>query len=690
MKHRIAGPEQVLPPLPSPIPLFMAWPVLPPEPVAVHEALSDYIAPPESTSELPLAEGCYLLCYAPHHTDQRYYGTLRLEQNKTALLASGDLYLGSDAYPPTGGPVAASSAGAEIPIFPRAHYRSYVRVTQIQPDPSEDGFIFELEFHGFIHEDQSWQFEGAFTAFMMWTASDSRYTSEACSLSGIVRDHRGQVSGHLGMTWVSTYLRRAVIEIDRVPDAEIPIDNGSGLGWVEVFNQVGWAVSVCESDSLLQEPDGSCWSDAALHEAMLRKRDSSDLDAEWRYHLLCVRHLDNAIRGKMYDAYGSDSNKVPREGAAIASHWEIPDEDLWGSVRAMRFGQAKGPYFRTAVHELGHAMGLFHNTDDNGFMNTTGAIALDTEAGTFPHNIRWAFAPDDAQRLRHLPDPWVRPGMIFFGQSHYPWPVPGYGRSLPQRLQLDVSPLQARIPLGAPVRINLELLNQSKQAVPVLGRLRLKSGHISGVVRDAAGTLCSFWPLMRNLDEPEVQLLDQGRCLRHALTLLRGPHGALFARPGSYQIIVEIAWKIYDVEIYLTGETHVMVTPAVDEAHRQAARRILTTPDLLLTLAFGGDHLPEGLAALQAGLDNPILRPHFAVIEAKRLGKRPAPNQANLDAALALIDADIILSIAEIRCLVKFIEQMKHQGLLEERHQRVVTILLRRMAQLEMEETIPG
>ena len=33
------------------------------------------------------------------------------------------------------------------------------------------------------------------------------------------------------------------------------------------------------------------------------------------------------------------------------------------------------PYFRTAVHEIGHARGLYHNPVDNGFMHTTPDIA---------------------------------------------------------------------------------------------------------------------------------------------------------------------------------------------------------------------------------------------------------------------------------------------------------------------------
>ena len=62
-----------------------------------------------------------------------------------------------------------------------------------------------------------------------------------------------------------------------------------------------------------------------------------------------------------------------------------------------------------------------------------------------------------------------------------------------------------------------------------------------------------------------------------------------------------------------------MVLAAVDASHREAARQVLGTPDVMLTLAFGGDHLEDGLAAIRAALANDVLRPHYAFVEAKRV-----------------------------------------------------------------------
>ena len=64
----------------------------------------------------------------------------------------------------------------------------------------------------------------------------------------------------------------------------------------------------------------------------------------------------------------------------------------------------------------------------------------------------------------------------------------------------------------------------------------------------------------------------------------------------------------------------------------------------MLTLAFGVDHLTEGIAAIGAALVNKILRPHFAWIETKRVGTRFGARMPDLNAAAALIDETTVMS----------------------------------------------
>jgi hypothetical protein len=270
--------------------------------------------------------------------------------------------------------------------------------------------------------------QGATTAEVAEAAADAASADDAepapLRLSGEVRDAAASAAdaadatdaapGRLTLDWVSPFLRRAVLEIDREAGATVPRDDGAGRGWREVFRQVGWEVTVVEDDHAVTPPASGAWTDAEVHAAMLDWRAHHDLDREWRFHVLCVARLASTERGLMYDAFAADSNNVPREGLALASDWTFPDEEPWGLVRGRRFGDEPRTYFRTAVHELGHAMGLLHNAADAGFMNTTTSIARSAAAGAFPDNVRWAFAAEDALRLAHLPDPCVRPGGLPF------------------------------------------------------------------------------------------------------------------------------------------------------------------------------------------------------------------------------------------------------------------------------------
>lgn len=192
----------------------------------------------------------------------------------------------------------------------------------------------------------------------------------------------------------------------------------------------------------------------------------------------------------MYDDGSGGSNRVPREGFMISSHWPIPLEDQWGLVKDMRFGTTVA-YFRTAVHELGHAMGPDHNDVNNGFMRPTEGIAKDslqTPATPFPNNIQWSYATDDEHRLRHWPDLIVRPGgsNLTWGQRA---PINAFESD---RHRLDVAPVLTSVPLGAPVRINVSLVNTSDRRNVGPSNLSLTSGPVRGQVIDPSGTVRTF------------------------------------------------------------------------------------------------------------------------------------------------------------------------------------------------------
>jgi len=65
--------------------------------------------------------------------------------------------------------------------------------------------------------------------------------------------------------------------------------------------------------------------------------------------------------------------------------------------------------------------------------------------------------------------------------------------------------------------------------------------------------------------------------------------------------------------------------------------------------------MKDGIAAVQAAMKSPVLRPHFAHIEAKRLATRFGKRKGNLDAAAGLIDDTTVMSPAEVKKAASFV-----------------------------------
>jgi len=592
--------------------------------------------------------GCWLASFKPNQSPLRAYdGTIRVEANAAGRTASGDLYQrpivlippGSGRPTPVLRPPPNPAAG--IPIQPLARYKYYLSITKIL-EAVTSGNTFELGFDRWEYSlptppgrAATWTNNGSFTADLSWVAAPPGFPSSRDYLSGNVKGSAGIIVGRLTLGWISPYYRKCSLEIDSVAGCEIPLDNGAGISWTSIFDDVGFDLSLVRSQTNVNEPSGTGWSDSELHAGMLRWRDSVALDTQWRYHLICVKEIDSTARGIMYDAGGTDSNKVAREGAAVAAKWVVPNAG-WGDASGKVWGTVQKAYFRSAVHEIGHAMGLLHNLYNQYFMDTSNLIAQagETSLPRFPHNIKWDFAENDLYRLRHWPDIFVRPGGVPFGTSPSPPTIspPDNAIDMPG-VKLEATPLLSEVPLGAPVRIELELCNDAgNTTVQAPGNISLKSGYVQGVVTSPDGVARSFRSIFASVDQPLADL-NPGNSVGASIVLMRGSEGALFPSSGLYHVDVFVSWPVGDAVAQVGASTSVLVTGTQNPNHAAAAHKVLTAPDAHLVLVFGGDYLPEGMEALQSAAKDSVLGPHYAAIEAKRLAMNFFDRKANISEA---------------------------------------------------------
>ncbi len=137
----------------------------------------------------------------------------------------------------------------------------------------------------------------------------------------------------------------------------------------------------------------------------------------------------------------------------------------------------------------------------------------------------------------------------------------------------------------------------------------------------------------------------------------------LFPSSGVSQIILKSSWDVGDcsVQATVTGKTTVFITDAHESKHAAAAHKILTTPDAHLVLVMGGDHLEEGVKAIQQAVEDKTLGPHYAAIEAKRLAQPFKERCADCQQAKKLVEQKgVVASKKEKAKLRRLFQEHEH------------------------------
>jgi len=617
---------------------------------------------------LDFREGCYQITFKPSAGFVTFEGTLRVDRSAPDggadnLIVSGDLYSRRPVIGPIGPvpPLSPTDANEDeataasglssvagtlsavdgpliphpllrprIPIFARARYHSYLRVTSV----SAPALVVNLQKCqlSIVAEQFNYtqppvgQFKGTFPAAPSRTVTMKLSKVAApfpFSLTGGPfyegRLLEGGVDkGSVTLAWVSKFFRRATLEIDTLVGAVRPAPVPDGSGGMEFFDtafaKTGWQLTVVQDQVNVPVPAGvvptNCWSSPNLHALMTSVRNpATNLDTEWRVHMIVVPAKLGCSRGIMYDQIG-----VPREGCASFSDDGYPTSDSSNFGLAANKKQRDVPraFLRSAIHELTHTLNQIHQeqetTADNSIMTTTPSVAdvlggLATgEPGIFPDQIKIAHNVNVRHHLNHMPDPVIRPGGWPFA-SWFPTGAPQAADRhdfAASELALTVTAGTGRVALGEPLDLSWTMTNTSGVPLRAPNDVSTEALFASITVTDAEGRERPVRPFEIVCEHAKVGQLEPGKSVSASTKVFWSTAGFAFERPGRYRLDVAVSWSAQGVMVGVQGGVDVFVDYPTSDADNHAAGLVLH-PDVGKWVALGGEayHLGEACRRLQ-------------------------------------------------------------------------------------------
>lgn len=646
------GPTGPLPPIPTP-PFPTPMPPLP-----EHSPERPVPIPwlpwpqPWRLCFINLREGCYRITFTPNSDLYVYHGTMRVDNTGGGTTTSGDLYRFLNLpwpwpriprsprplfrvdprLPRLPFPIAARSIPLDIPVYARNRYYSYLKVTNIESGPilTTGSCELTLTIEEYVYsQPPAGSFNGSFpstpsrtfTVVLSPEAPPAGFTSSY--FAGKLYEG-GVEKGSFTMGWVSEYFRKATLEIDTLKGAvaptAVPATSGTGTeDFKTIFATAGWDLDVIYDQTSVPVPTGvtatACWSSADLHALMLSvRKPTTNLDQEWRLHLVVVPAAIGCGRGVMYDQID-----VPREGVASFS------DDGYPSSQSANFGAAANQtqrnvpraFLRSAAHEVGHGFNQQHQEitafgepgADNSVMTTTPSVAdvlggpATGAPGVFPDDISLRVNDHVRYHMIHFPDPVIRPGGMTFGTGHSSTvPEADEDRYLfiSEELELKLAPKTKRVKLGEPLPLTWELVNNANEAIPTPNDICVEAQHTHVTVVNPNGASKRMPSFVIQTDVVSIQDLQPGKKLEADTTLFWSSNGFVFEMPGKHSVEVRILWNHAGIPYGVKASTDIWVDYPVSDADNEVASMLLHQ-DVGVFVALGGGarHLKEAVSRIE-------------------------------------------------------------------------------------------
>jgi hypothetical protein len=574
-----------------------------------------------------------------------FVGTLRVDHDSSTAAISGDLYRYFRIFPgPLRGEVLGSSIESlvrpavwpfvsdDVPAYPRNRYYSYLKVTGIQADPIITTRPCQLSIVAdeyVYNQPPAGSFNGSFSSSPDRTITLALTSLGQNSYAGQVVQ-AGSPVGIVRMDWISDRFRNATLEVHTLSGAATPVDvpARTGVGtesFDSVYDTVGWDVEVVYDSTPVPVPAGvnpdQCWSDSDLFSLLssVLTAANSDLDAEWRFHLLVVPGALGCGRGEMFDTSGSGV-LAPREGAVSYSDDGYPTSDSahFDSAAGQEQRNVPRAFLRSASHEVGHGFNQQHQSltfwgepgSDNSIMTTSPEVAdylYSSGTGVFPADINLGFNQHVRHHLIHFPDPVVRPGGMNFGAGHAtPVPQEDADRAEvgPDVVSLSVTAEAERIRLGQPLRITWTLTNVSQQMVRLPSDLGLAGQHARVTVTRPDREIRPMPGAVVRTDGVALRELEPGASRSGETGLFWSSQGFAFEHPGRHTVTVSVIWNAQGVPYRVSATTGVWVDHPLTEADNTVAE-LLLHHEVGMAVALGGvpQAFEEGSRRIRAVVD---------------------------------------------------------------------------------------
>jgi hypothetical protein len=561
---------------------------------------------------LKLPEGCYKIGMSSNSRASGsrvdFVGTLRIElaedsNGNTGYEISGDLYRnevkGNQPFP-----IEApwpNNTAQKIPIYGRSRYHSYLKIIDIAKPakvPSGSKCTITLTLEQYYYTPPATDAgHGSFPSSPSQTLTivfekarpPSGHTGPY--YEGKVFQGTNQLSTNCSIEWVSTYFRKASIELESVVGAAIP-DTAGPHNFRSIYASTGWDVDVITGDTNLPVPVGvsaaNPWSNAELHEFMVSNRNPRvNLDRQWQYYYVAVPHTSDqgSLFGIMFDTLGDH-----REGSCNFINNMTGDfDDAFSKLRS-------------AAHEIGHGFNQLHPQNESPLLATENFImtqsgttrsAIINAGGTYPDDIRFEFSPHHVHHLKHAPDVVVRPGGEDFGFGHATVLAGSFNPedveiALELGLLLKVDAVRSHIKLGEPLQMKVRLTNNGSKTMQVPETISWMGMNTNIAVALPGGDLRRVSSFIHVCDSKGNVDLDPGKFVDSEALVFWDTNGFVFSQPGVHKVEVQVRWNMSTHSLALTAEKYIWVDYPVTAKENEAAA-LLMHPEVGKYVALGGN-----------------------------------------------------------------------------------------------------